>query len=206
MPKVVDHDARRAEIADAVWRVIRRDGVPGASVRTVAAEAGWSTGAIRHYFASQTELLEFTSDLLTARTYERVVRAGAKVPMDSPAAQQIPAVVRFVSETLPIDADHRAECEAWVALVQASRTDARLKDQITEGVRQLRDMADSAVRVLANGALDEADLTREIDLLHAVVDGFALHGVLQPKVLTPRRIQAGLTDHLTHLADRCGRV
>ncbi len=53
MPKIVDHDARREEIAQALWRVVRRDGIRAASVRTVAAEAGWSAGAVRYYFPDQ---------------------------------------------------------------------------------------------------------------------------------------------------------
>ena len=206
MPKVVDHDARRSEIADAVWRVVRREGVPGASVRTVAAEAGWSTGAIRHYFASQAELLEFASELLTERVTERVVRRGAEVPLDAPAAEQIPALVRFVGETLPIDAEHRAESEAWVALVQASRTDARLKTEIAEGIRAIRGVCDTIVRVVSDGGLEDSAHERETDLLHAVVDGFALHGVLDPTVATPERILGALTAHLTVLAGRCGRL
>lgn len=205
MPKVVDHGARRAEIADAVWRVIRREGVPGASVRTVAAEAGWSTGAIRHYFASQGELLAFASDLLTDRVAARVVCQGTAVPMDGTATEQIPALVKFLGETLPIDAEHRAECEAWVALVQASRTDSRLRKQISAGVAEVRGVCDSTVRVIADGALDEAAVERETDLLHAAVDGLALHGVLEPTGTTPQRILAALTEYLTQLAARCGR-
>jgi AcrR family transcriptional regulator len=57
MPKLVDHEQRRRELGEAVWRVIRRDGVEAASVRKVAQEAGWSAGALRHYFSTQSELL-----------------------------------------------------------------------------------------------------------------------------------------------------
>jgi AcrR family transcriptional regulator len=39
--------------------VIRRDGVAAASVRAVAREAGTSMGALRHWFATQDELLHF---------------------------------------------------------------------------------------------------------------------------------------------------
>ena len=39
MPRTIDHDARRAELAEAVWRVILHRGIGAVSVRTVAAEA-----------------------------------------------------------------------------------------------------------------------------------------------------------------------
>ena len=48
MPKVVDHAARREQLAAALWRVVVRDGVEAASLRRVAAEAGWSVGSLRH--------------------------------------------------------------------------------------------------------------------------------------------------------------
>ncbi len=66
MPKIVDHDARREEIAQALWRVVRRDGIRAASVRTIAAEAGWSAGAVRYYFPDQDGLLSFAMDLVSA--------------------------------------------------------------------------------------------------------------------------------------------
>ncbi|MGB3635817.1 MAG: TetR family transcriptional regulator, partial [Rubrobacteraceae bacterium] len=67
MPKIVDHEERRRELAEAVWRVILRDGVEGVSVRNVAAEAGWSTGALRHYVGTKEDLLASATQLLDER-------------------------------------------------------------------------------------------------------------------------------------------
>jgi AcrR family transcriptional regulator len=49
MPKKVDHDKRRADIAVAAFRVIGRKGVAGATIRDIARETGYSVGAIVHY-------------------------------------------------------------------------------------------------------------------------------------------------------------
>lgn len=46
MPKQVDHDERRREIATAVLRLVTTGGVEAASLRTVAGEAGVSMGAV----------------------------------------------------------------------------------------------------------------------------------------------------------------
>jgi DNA-binding transcriptional regulator YbjK len=72
MPKLVDPDQRRSELAQAVWTVIRRDGLQRASVRNVAREAGLSMGSLRHYFASQSELLCFAMQLVGDRARARV--------------------------------------------------------------------------------------------------------------------------------------
>lgn len=59
MPKSVDHEARRAELTEALFTVIEREGVNGATIRAVAAEAGWTRGVIGHYFEDRDDLLVF---------------------------------------------------------------------------------------------------------------------------------------------------
>ena len=102
MPKVVDHEERRRELAQAVWRVIRRDGIDGASVRTIAREAGWSSGALRHYFETQSALLTFAIGLVVDRIEARI--AALELPADPRAA-----VERLLLELLPLDEERHAE-------------------------------------------------------------------------------------------------
>ena len=64
MPKLIDHDGRRHEIAHAVWRIVLRDGVSAVSIRDVAAEAGLAVGSVRHVFGTKAELLEYSMALV----------------------------------------------------------------------------------------------------------------------------------------------
>lgn len=64
MPKLINHEERKQEIAHAVWKVLAREGVRGVSVRTVAAEAGISTGSLRHVFPSHEEMMLFSLDFV----------------------------------------------------------------------------------------------------------------------------------------------
>src|SRR3712207_14978 len=75
MPRAVDHEERREEIADAVWRVIEREGLEGASLRDIAREAGHTTGVISHYFRDKRELLAFAFQLVVERSAARIARA-----------------------------------------------------------------------------------------------------------------------------------
>jgi AcrR family transcriptional regulator len=68
MPKVVDHEVRRAEIAEALWRVVAREGIDAATIRAVAAEAGWSRGIVEHYFDSKDALVLYACELALERT------------------------------------------------------------------------------------------------------------------------------------------
>ena len=75
MPRIVDVDQRRMELAAAAARVIARAGVDGASMREIANEAGWTTGTLVHYFANKHELLDFT--LRASIAFVGVVVMGA---------------------------------------------------------------------------------------------------------------------------------
>ena len=96
MPKLVDPIARRRELAQAVRRVVRRDGLERASVREVAREADVSTGSLRHYFGSQSELMVFAMRLVIEHIEERL--AALEIPADP-----MPAARAVFAELLPLD-------------------------------------------------------------------------------------------------------
>jgi AcrR family transcriptional regulator len=173
MPKVVDHEERRRELAGAVWRVILRDGVEGVSVREVAAEAGWSTGALRHYFGTKDDLLASAARLLE----ERVIRRLQERP-GGPTLRE--AVRAALCEVLPLDEDRRMEGKVWFAYMSRGLVDKKIAEEheiVFDGARELcvritREMA--RVGQLAPGLDPDGEAAR----LHALVDGLAVHGLL----------------------------
>lgn len=193
MPKVVDHEQRRRELAEAVWRVIRRTGVDGASVRTVAHEAGWSAGALRHYFRTQSALLDFAIELAADRIRDRL---AALEFADDPRR----AVEQLLSELLPLDDERQAENEVWLAFTARALIDAQLQVRQVEIDDELRAACVRAVGMLGLPAGRERAL--EAERLHALLDGLALHGATRPDRLPPRRIVAVLRRHLDELEAR----
>jgi AcrR family transcriptional regulator len=189
VPKVVDPEERRASIADAVWTVIRRDGLQRASVRNVAREAGLSMGSLRHYFASQPELLCFAMRLVGDR-------AGARVR----AAEQL------LGELVPLDDERRAESEVWLAFTGHALVDSDQRAIHQRIHDQLRGACVAAITLLADAGLTPADLdlNLETDRLHALLDGLALHAVMRPERLPPSRITAVIAHHLDTLTVRRG--
>jgi AcrR family transcriptional regulator len=190
VPKIVDHEQRRRELAEAVWRVIRRNGVDGASVRTVAQEAGWSAGALRHYFRTQSELLDFAIELAAERIRQRV---GALELADDPRR----AVEQLLSELLPLDDERRAENEVWLAFTARALIDPQLRARHAEIDDALRAASLRAVEMLGLPPGRERGL--EAERLHALLDGLALHGAMRSERLPPRRIVAVLRRHLDEL-------
>lgn len=65
MPKIVDHDAYRAELAQRAIPVFRKLGYHGLGMRRIAQELGVSKSALYHYFPSKQALFNACSQQLT---------------------------------------------------------------------------------------------------------------------------------------------
>jgi AcrR family transcriptional regulator len=197
MPKIVDHDARREEIARALWRVVRRDGIRAASVRTVAAEAGWSAGAVRYYFPDQDGLVNFAMDLVSRRVEERI---GAIEPKGTATE----TALRYLEEVIPLDTERQAEFDVWLsftAQAQAESGEGGLREYLGPVHDGLRTLCAGLVESLAKtGALrNDLDLDLEVERLHALVDGLSLHAAIQPSRTSPARVRQILEAHLNSL-------
>ena len=176
MPKQVDHAARREELAAALWQVVMRDGIQAASIRRVAAEAGWSSGSLRHYFATQSELLAFAMDLVMRRAGERL----AALPRLEDRRELAELALR---EVLPLDDERRAEMQVWLTLAIQSVVEPHLRGVFIDSHRRLRGLCRQIAELLGSREPD-----RDGERIHAFVDGLALHAVAAPHLSTPDRL------------------
>jgi AcrR family transcriptional regulator len=184
MPKIVDHDARRAELAAAVWRLASREGLDAVTMRGVAAEAGWSTGAVAHYFADKEELVLFAFETVADRVGRRIVRAAerARDPLELLRTQLV--------EGLPLDAERRAEVRLWFAFLVLAETRPPLARAGREAYREWRGrIAKTLEHGQRQGLVDESiDAEREAAELVALVDGLAIQATFEPRRLTKERL------------------
>ena len=190
MPKVVDHQERRADIVDALWRVVRRDGIAATSVRTVADEAGLSAGALRHYFTTQSELLAVAvrsmADGVGVRV-ERRMGAWQAEPGALGSEERLDRLVGVLEEVVPLGARRRAEFEVWLEMVMLARTSPDLQELAVEAHRGLRRVCGYVVAAVSQAPPYPARLHRDplvrrrTDELHALVDGLSLHLALYPR-------------------------
>ncbi|MFC6086996.1 TetR/AcrR family transcriptional regulator [Sphaerisporangium aureirubrum] len=84
MPKRVDHDSRREEIARAALRLCVREGLASVTIGRVAAEAAISKGLVQHYFPTKEALLRLAA--ATQRHDIESAVAAAVRPGDPPEA------------------------------------------------------------------------------------------------------------------------
>jgi AcrR family transcriptional regulator len=106
VPKRVDHDLRRDEIALVACQVVAGGGFKQATIANIAAQAGYTTGMVAHYFSSKQEIVLASLRLILRRMQERLRR-----PRDAGAG----ALLAVLREALPIDEPRRAECAFWTA-------------------------------------------------------------------------------------------
>ncbi|WP_348788407.1 TetR family transcriptional regulator C-terminal domain-containing protein [Leifsonia sp. NPDC080035] len=188
MPRTIDHDARRADLAEAVWRIILSRGIGAVSVRTVAAEAGVAVGSLRHLFPTRSGLIAFSAELMIARATERV---RSVVQRGDPAGDAL-ALLR---QLLPLTPESRAELEVNLALIAETPALPDLADIRDEAAAQIRQLCRSVALSLTGASADAAGLERDARRLHAIVDGLALqllHGPAADGLASPAEQAAAL--------------
>lgn len=186
MPKVVDHAVRRKELAAAVGRVIARDGVADVSIRSVAAESGWSSGALRHYFKTRGELLAFACEQVIDQVTERIEHKR-------PAGGVREAVLEILLETMPVDERRKAETTIAFSFLALGLGDPALARVQKRHFAQMYELC----RELSPHLTPDGDVEATARRLHAMVDGLAVH-VLAGH-LTPEEMQRQLGDYLDEI-------
>lgn len=198
MPRLIDHDGRRREIAEAVWRIVVRDGVSAVSMRDVAAEAGLAVGSVRHVFATKAELLEYSMALVHERARERV-QAHFAINEPRKLAEAV------LAEMMPLDDQRRMEMAVNMAVVAESPSHSSLRRVALDAQQAVAEACAAVLQVLTGHGLvrTDADLAYETERLHALVDGLALHALtMDRKDLRPKTIRTILRAHLVGLEPR----
>jgi len=179
VPKVVDHEQRREELAAAVWRLASHDGLDAVTIRGVSAEAGWSTGALHHYFSDKEELLLFAFQTVADRVGRRVAAAREE------AGEPLELARALLAIGLPLDDERRDETRVWFAFLGLALTRpplARAQRLAYDAWRRL--VADALRDARERGDIEEdVDVEREAAALVALVDGLAVQASFDPGCL-----------------------
>ena len=141
MPRTIRDPAAPDRIVDAATTVVAAHGVDAASVRSIAAEAGVSTGFVTHYFEDKHSLMVAVlaeTNARAARRLQRATRTGSGL-------ERLRAAIEAV---LPFDAPRRRDWQVWVAVW----SHASPGDDLAEGYRA----GWAGLREMLAGLLDEA--------------------------------------------------
>jgi AcrR family transcriptional regulator len=172
-------DPRRAEIAMAAWRVIAREGLAGATMRAIAAEAGCTTGSLTHQFRDRQHLLGHALGLAIEDSTARVVAALGRGSLSD-----------AIAELLPLDEHRRLEGAVWLTHLAASQHDPALAAALIRrtgaSATALREAFAAELtargRPLTGSALDDL-----VDEIVSAVDGIAVYALADPQRYPPER-------------------
>jgi AcrR family transcriptional regulator len=194
MPKEVDHDARRRELADAASRVIARNGLSATTLAQVAEESGWSIGSIRYYFPNKDELIAAALWRVGERVDERIRRrtAGGMTVADLRAA---------AAELLPLDASRREDALVHLAFMAQAAVVPALADAAEDAARRLQEplAARIAYAVHAGELAPHLDAEHEATRLRVLLDGLRLQLITTPRRSSAKWALSALDDHLATL-------
>lgn len=192
MPAAVDHDVRRREVAEAVWRVLADTGFAGLSLRAVAREMGATTGLLTHYFRSKGELVRHALDVVHERTAPRM--AGADTGEEGLAGLRV-----RLQAVLVDDEEATVLSKVWVGFWDLALADAELGRAEAARYERWRDRLRPLVeQALADGEL-HGDRETVVDVLTACTHGLVVQALFDPGRFPAERQYAVLDELLAAL-------
>lgn len=208
MVRTIDASARRELLADAVWMLIREGGLEAASVRGVAAQAGLSTGSVRHFFSTQDELHVFAMEELNRRIAARVKATLADHadadPRDGDQVRRY--VLAGMTEVLPTTADSAADFHAHLQFTVKAVVHPPLRATARQSLAVLHDFYRRCVEhlVQAGAARDDLDVEHTTQELASIADGLVLRRLTSPELLGVEEMNRVLAHYLAGLAPELG--
>lgn len=188
MPKKVDHALRREAFLAAAYRTIKKKGIAGATVRAIAKEAGFTTGALVHYVSSIDKLLVEASEY-AARDVRARMEAAEHLPDKLEALRQ----VLFLA--LCTDEDKRGNWNFFLGFWERSVHNAAVR-RVTYA--RYREWLKRTARLIQS-AKDDGCLPHDLDIQRAsracvaLIDGIATQ-VLRSGSPLPAAEQRKLVD------------
>lgn len=190
MPLIVDHEARRREVAEIAASLIANMGLEKVSVREIARAAGYSTAVVTHYFHNKRDLLLFVYQLMLNRAEDRV----------AVALEERRPTQTCLEELLPLDEQRRDEWKIWFAFWGIAMSDPHFMDEQKQRGRN--------AQTLISDVLDRSsDIDARLDggrefqarRLLVTIAGLATQATYDPQGWPPERQRTVLEAELASL-------
>jgi AcrR family transcriptional regulator len=194
----VDHDKRRARIAEVTASVVASEGLDAAKIRRIAKDLGGPTRNVTYYFANKEELLEFTyrSLLTTQLRSASAPLAGVTTSDDASGPSRLVDCLMAMAAT---DEDSAMRWRAFLAFWDQAARDPALAELQRVHLRQ-------SFKRIAEIAREAFGMHHDLDslsmLLDAVVEGISVQVLADPTLWPHARVRAVLTMLVTTLLTR----
>ncbi|CAN7428818.1 transcriptional regulator BetI [Agrobacterium genomosp. 3] len=181
-------DIRRAELRRAAFEVLQKEGMAGATLERVAAQAGASKGIVLHYFASKQELFEHAMREANVKLTEVVV---ARLNNATTPRERLDAIIdgnfdeSFFQPSI---------CHAWLSLcAEVPREPQLARIQKVIHARMRSNLLSALVHLLPKEECEAVALG-----ITTLIDGLWLRSGLQSGGLTRQEAMDQMRDYLSH--------
>ncbi len=194
MPKHVDHDARRKDFIAAAHESILEQGLAKTTIRSVAKRAGYTTGALVHYFADKDELIKQVLE-------ENGQRVRARMQSAQHTQQGFAALRGVLLEALPTDKKSGASWRIWLALWYHSEESASMRQEerrrYKEWLGRLGEILQQSIEL---GELPVSiSVPNEAKMLVAFVDGLGVQYLMANGRTSAKQLREMLDQYLSRL-------
>ncbi len=197
MPKVVDHEARRRDFIEAAYETIVERGLANTTIRSVASKAGYTTGALVHYFKDKDELIREALNQFGDDLRSRMIEAHRH-------HQGRAGLRATLMEGLPFSKREAMSWRVWLALWYHSEGN---EDMRREQRRRYREWFGRLTELLQESvALQELpeglDLEWEARSIVAFMDGLGVQYLMSGGRMPRRRLEQMVDVYLRRLYGR----
>lgn len=192
MPRVVNHEERRAKIAHAAARAIAEVGIDRVKMSDVAAAAGCTVGALPHYFEGKDEILAAALRAVHEAIRERATRVAVETGFD-------PVAVWLA--ILPTTPGAAGEWRVWLSFSGRGPFNEVLGAELSRRYARAHEDTCLMLRSMQTSGRLPADLDVEhaSETVAAMIDGLGLRATLQPGTWPTERMRAHLEAQLRRL-------
>ena len=190
MPKVVDHSKRRQDFIDAAYETILERGLERTTVRAVANKAGYTTGALVHYFGGKDELIQQALSQFGSEIRTRMLTAQN-------TSRGRDALRQLMLAALPTNKESADRWRVWLAMWYQSETSSEMRaeqrSRYSEWLGRIEMVLQQSVE---DGELPASvSTTDEARALVALIDGTGVQYLMSGA--------RGSKKKMTALVDRC---
>lgn len=194
MPKLVDHESRRREFIEAAYATIVEKGLANTTIRTVARKAGFTTGALVHYFKDKEELIREALNYFGADLRGRMIEAH-RIHTGRAALRAT------LIEGLPMTKRAAMSWRVWLALWYHSEGNGEMRREqrhrYREWIGRLKELLAESV---ALGELpDGLDLASEARSVIALMDGLGVQYLMSSGRMPKKRLEQVVDTYLARL-------
>lgn len=180
----VDPVERKKLIARKTAELIAAEGLDSATVRRIAAELGFSTRAITHYFQDKEQLLDWTCEYMEQEGYGY---------FSAPLARDPAALDECLLAMTAIDPRNRDLWKVYLAIWERSARDTAFAARLEGWLGRANSLIASIIARRNPGLASPERSARE---LIALVNGISVQILMQPHAWTEAQVREVIERHI----------